>query len=810
MFKFESEPQEFRTQWRNGNDFLTDSSAFSYRLRGNVGDLVQMTQQITVECSVNETLSLSFAYDSNLERIICSGLDFKNEGLFIGATVQIIQGTNEGESTITNITGRGNSTLFFDTTNLGFLTDGTHTDIYIRVKDAPTYMRYQYGVIPFRVQSDNENTFASPIDGNIQAYYKYDIVQPSYELLTMQRFGVFKSWDLSTSVEVAYAGNPSAYFHVYDIIHTFRISPYVDTETDNIINQIPPPNFTRTGTLKYANKIFLGYSSEVVGSVTNLGVTGDVGYYNENYNGKQNVYATTDLVISTPTGGETLSVTETNTVTLSVTNSDARFVSAQKFIVSIFRLVPSTEISNNKDYTWAEMYGFDSVRKTISAMDPPTDSSPLTNVDAAFINTGQFDIEFEVIFTTDQQAQISDGDMYAIVISTGENGRDPDAEDNVSLIATVDVFFKDEAKADIVYDVDFSYFDSYGALSGDRNYTNQATWNGCFVGFDFLFKLKQYDDGSFNRITKLVSRLVLVNDTDVTDIRVLWSKDMPLSPVSPFNAYQSGLYNYQLANGTSNDTAKLPTTEPLNINMVRSLPSYPPDYQQFQVSGSIPRIPWRDWVANNNVPSVNFDDTEPNNNLNQKTSNYANANGYSCFHELYLEAEQTTFVEVSSPGKVPKLQAQINTTNFHLRSDEFEIIDFDLDGNPSITMTGAFTFYDADSNLVSDISSTQFRLVKVTIDHDLGTLNKADLWGEIWIEQANSTGEVFAQLHSVKDWSSTDNALMGSQEILTTNLNFVEIESVANIVYLYCRTVPENLIPGVEYNWYCRLGKRTV
>jgi len=808
MFKFESEPQEFLTEWRNGSAFTVDQSTVSYRLRGNVGDLVQMRQQITVECSVNETLSLPFIFDTTGDaKISCEGLNFRAEGLFIGATVEVIQGVNSGESTIENITGRGFSIIFLDGTNLGWLTDGTHTDIWIRVKDAPTYMRYQYGAIPTTIKTESDDIWNSPIDGNTQAYYKYDIVQPSYEVFTMQRFGPFKSWDLSESVEVAYAGNPAEYFHTYDIIHTFRICPYVESEIDNILNQNPPEAFTRTSTLKYANKIFVGYDSEVVGSVTDLGIDGDVGYYNENYNGKENVYAVESVTITNPSGQDVLSVTETNNVTIKVTNSDNRFVTSQKFVLSIFRLAKSSEVTNNKEYTFAEVYGFDSVRQNTSAMDPPISSSPLETVDATFVDDEEMDVTFEVIFTDEQQSHIKPDDIYAIIVATGENGRPPDLEDNASVVATINTFYKDEDLADLIYDVDFSYFDSFGALDGDRAYTNQATWNGSFVGFDILFKMLQPDDTSFNRVMKVVSRLVLVSDTDPNDVRELWKKDMPMNLVGS-NSFISGDYNYQIANGQSNDTTKLPTSEPLNINLVRSLPPYPADYQTFQVSGSIPRIPWRDWVANNNVPIANFDADEPNNNLNQKTSNYASANGYSCFHEIYLEVNNTVLVPVSTLGKVPKLQEVTTTTPFHLRSDAFEIVDFDVDGNPSVAFTGEIKFYDSDGNEVQDTSTTAFRLVEVTITHDQVTLDVNDLWGEIWIEPVNSTSEVFAQLHSEKDWSSSDNALMGSQEVSPTNFNYVEIVSDVNVVYLYCRTNENNFVPA-DFNWYYRLGKKT-
>lgn len=803
-FKFTSEAQQFFTEWRNGTAFDTVMTEFSSRLRGNVGDLVQVRETVTVECIVNELESLSFDYNSTDETIVCYGLDFLSEGLFEGATIQVIQGVNQGESTVENITGNGFSTLYLDTTNLGFLTDGTHTDIVIRVKDAPTYMRYQYGCIPDSVRSDSEENYAA-IDGNTQAYYLYDIITPSYELLDMTRFGRFSGWDMTRDLQVAYAGTADTYFHSYDIIHTFRIPEYKDGEQDNVINQIPPPALSKTGTLKYANKIFLGYTAQVVGSVTKLGVTGDVGYYGENYNGKRAEYSINTFTVTNSLGTGQISANVVNEIAINLTNTNNAFTNLTKVIVRVYKMTIAPEYTNNSLQTYDEIFLSDSVVQIAGR--PAESSSLIDDLEVVYNDVDDLDITFDLEFTTSESEKTKSNDKYVVVVSTGEDGRPPDTEDNVSMVA-VGLLYLDESKPDIIYDVVHKYYDSFAAISGDRVFTNQATWNGCFVGFDFLFKMLQYNDGWKNRITKIESRMVLVSDTNPNDYRVLWNKPLPLAPSS--NDFESGGYSYQLISGSSNDTNKLPSGEPLNFNQVRSLPSYPAGFQTVQAIGSVPRITWREWIENLDLPIDFFDPDEPNNNLNQKTSNYSGINGYSVYHEIYLEVTYSKIQTVSAnPDNLTSKPDPIIVTPHHLRSDAFEILDFNDDGNPSVVFTGVFKFYDAGGNEVDVNSSTEVRLIEGIITHDQGTLTLGDLWGEIWMEPFNGTGETW-QLHSDKDWSNPLNPLTGSQEVSPTNFNFVEIVSDLNVVYLYCSTAPENFVSGQAYNFYGRLGKKTL
>jgi len=417
-------------------------------------------------------------------------------------------------------------------------------------------------------------------------------------------------------------------------------------------------------------------------------------------------------------------------------------------------------------------------------------------------------VEFQVIFTDAQREHIKDGDQYAIVVSTGETGRPPDIEDNATIVADISVFHYDRDEEGLIYNQHINYFDSFGANDGDRAFTNRATWNGCFVGFEGSFRLAQFDDFSRSRILSMESRLVLVNDNDDQDVHVLWTKTMPISPAAPLNVFPVDGFSYQIISGSSNDTTKLPSGEALNFNQVRSLPPYPVDYQSVFVSGSIPRIPWRYWIENLNIPNVFFDPDEPNNNLNQKTSNYSGVNGYSVYHELYIMVEYTYLVD-AAPGSASRKDAVVTVTPYHVRSDAFEILDFDDDGNPSVEFSGTVEVLDTLTNETDYFSSTEVRTIRITIEHDQGTLDVDDLWGEICIENKNATGEVW-QLHSHKDFSNELNPLTGSQEVSPTNFNYVEIVSELNVVYLYCKTAPENISPGLDFNVYYILGKKTI
>jgi len=247
----------------------------------------------------------------------------------------------------------------------------------------------------------------------------------------------------------------------------------------------------------------------------------------------------------------------------------------------------------------------------------------------------------------------------------------------------------------------------------------------------------------------------------------------------------------------------------VNINSVQSVPTFPAAFQNVQIGTSIPRIPWRDWVANLETPSEFFDATELNDGLNEKTSQYSGVLGWDVYHQFLIQVRHvkvTRIVNLAFPQGI-NIETE-STTDYALRSDAFDIDDFDVDATatPWVGDVKAFDLFgDLTDNIFKDIS------VQIEIDftHTLGILSPQDLWGEIFIEKVNGSDSPY-QLHTHRDWTHESSPIVPSDTLLTGNDQFVELISTMNLVQLRCKTNQLNLVESVNYAIVGRLGKQTL
>ena len=802
-FKFTSDTVEFLSEYRNGIAFDQNLTETTEKLQGNVGDLAQYKEVITVQISVNEDLFLTMTWDSVTGELFAPAIDFIQQGLFLGSTVQVIQGSNEGESTVDIMTGTDWNTIFLDVTNLSFLADGDHEDIWIRVKDAPTYVQYKYALVRNDETDTSNAIFESPLDGNPQAYSKTGIIGPSSGFDTLIRQGSFVSWDLSESVKARYNGTTGDFFHEYEVEHTFRIIPWRAGETDNFINSIPPDDLEGLFTFKYARALVLGYSSTIIGQSLQLGVEGSVGYVDESFNGNENIFEITSETITNDSETETIEATEVNTFNVIIGANGTPFSANQQVIVSIFRFTPKVEYENSTD-TWSDAFIYDSLIQDAGV--GAVNSTIIKALLVAQNSTSEIELDFTVEFSVAQQALIKSGDRWGMLFTVGDESLATDFENQVNLKLTKP-FTKNNNVAGLITDQSLTYSDSFGSYAGPRLFSNRFLWDGDLVGCAVRFNLLQYNTGAFNKITKIESRIVLTKNQDTDpdvnpeDYKILFSKPLGF----PSLELIVDDYIYQVVDTTVIDSFQLPLTEPLNQTNVQSVPTFPPAFQAFQVQTSLPRIPWRKWIANGQIPVEFFDSSEENDNLNNKTSNYADLLGWEVYHELYVEVTHQS-APVVKPGGLTGLEIPI-VTPYHLRSDKFEVLDFNEDGNPTTVWTADWEAFDILDNLVTNLSTTQFRKLVGTANHNLGTLGAQDTWGEAYIIRKNSTGEPW-HLHTDKNWNVEGNQLLPTDELLTGNENFLEISFDVDEVEIICQTNQLALTPGT-YVLYGKIGKKS-
>lgn len=790
--------KKFFTQYRNGDDFTENPTQTTEFLQCNRGDLVRFEETISISVSSNETGGVILDYvdmGAGVGQFSAFGINFKDDGLEAGQSIDIIYDGVAYSSTVLSISGASYNVLRFNNTLVTpFITDFAYKNVTIRVKSAPDYLRYQYGVLRSTALT---NDYSSPLDGSTQAY-TLDGITTTFADMT--RVGATESWDLSTVIQVRQGTSIDAYTHVFEIRHVFRPHWFIASELGNLIPTISNPiDLFGVNTVKYVNGFFFGYASTaiVAEAEDNFGTvgSGNVGWYNEALNGNPNIYTVDSVTFSSDS--DVLEISETNTVTAVITASSGVFTSDQKVIAHHTRL--STVAQYAGQYVPIdEVFFRDSQSQTAGSA--AVGSGIITNMTVVQDSTTQITVTFNVSFTTAQQEDLLAGEFYLLYLTVGSESLTQITEQPVNLVLSATRYTKDPNQTGYLTNAQPSYYDSNAAYTGPRIFTNVSGYNMDTIGVTQNFRLTQFNDGSRLKMTSIKSRVIAVNSTTGDEFE-LFSK---LLPTSPNTTIESGGYKYQALNLIQSETTRLPSDEPLNSKEVVSTPSFPAGFQPVMLK-SFFRVPWRDWIENLAVNPVFFNALQPNNNLNEKTSNYSGVSGYQIFHEFMIQV--TRFETISLPGGLTG-EGIINVSDYRLRSDHFNILDFDVDDGSGGSFTASWSFQDIDGNAAGGIYSDSDTMAICELTHALGTLNVSDLWAEMRIEANGTSTEPWA-LHSAKDWTNDENPLYPSNQVDTDNTQFVEIESELNKVTIRCMINSDNLIDGVQYNIYSRLGKKT-
>jgi hypothetical protein len=192
-------------------------------------------------------------------------------------------------------------------------------------------------------------------------------------------------------------------------------------------------------------------------------------------------------------------------------------------------------------------------------------------------------------------------------------------------------------------------------------------------------------------------------------------------------------------------------------------------------------VPWRDWIENLNVPVSLYDATKPQNNRNNKTSNYSALSTYSIYGLLELSISNNV--------------EPVNTI-YELYSDSSTIIDFDSAG--WVGFSGDAKLYDEDGVEVSELEDGRDLIIKIECTHGSGLLSLQSLGAFVWMEINGATASP-SYLSSSFDYTSDENRLQPSDELGTGNTQYVEILSETNKVTLICKTNSDNLVAGLDY-----------
>ena len=782
MNNFNVISKKFYNQYRNGSTFTLNLTEFTDRLQGNTGEILQLVEVIEIATIVNEEKTIDITFNENSSGsfaiLDASLLDFVQEGLYNGAILSIdLLGTTV-TATCEGVTGSSNQELKIDSTgrtNLlgaGWEDGDINSDVVITITNHPTFLTYKYGINPNKSTTPN---YLSPLDNNEQAYQIRGVLTGVAS--PMIWIGKEIGSNMGT-VTLEHVQTVDVYKHQYEIVHTFKQPYYVDGQLSNINTQQNPEDLVRDNSLKYGNGFFFGGTTNItVGKFEDIGGVGNIGYFGENFNGFKGSYTSSDFLVTNSLNTGKLEATVPNTVTFKISSSTPiGFVGGETIILTHSKL-PTQQEYANKTESFDNIWLFENIRQTENAA-----AVAGTMFSAVTVTLVGSDLEVSAVITysADQQTKITDTSNAILMFNIAtENIANPNTTDRGMVSFGGQTYSEDTRVGDLVTLWQPDIYNSWDFFSGSKFFTNFDGWDGDLIGVKFSFDLDVTQDATINS-----AKLFIVSDSLAQKFQI--SLPIPFASINVITE-TSGLYDYQLFNSTIGANLNLPFADDLGfINLATTTPAPSTPTQTWTGSLGI-RVPWQDWIANNVVPNSFFDPSKPNNNKNQKTSNYDNGT-----YDIKLMLS----LNLGSTGGV--------NTNYELYSDASTIADFDTNGG---TFTGVPKFYDLTGDITDNVFVDQDIRVEIEFPHALGVLAVGDLWGRIWVEQSNATGNPF-DLSTDKDWTNPLSPIKPSDTLSTGNTTLVEIVSINNLVTLICLTNKNNIINDVEYKFYGRLGNK--
>lgn len=790
MSNFNVISKKFFNEYRNGVAFGDDLTEFTDRLQGNEGEIVQILEQIEINTIANarQVIDMTFFENSALSycTFVAPLINFVDLGFYNGATLQIeFDGNVITVGTCEGITGNGNKTIKIDSIGRSALlaagiVDGDQSQsIVIKVTSPPEYLLYKYGLNP---NSSTAPNYVSPYGG--QQNYQLKAITNSFQ--TMTWIGSLEGSNLGT-VRLKFDTTNENFKHLFTIEHTFKIPYYIQGQIVNLNGVTNPPDLLGANSLKYGNGFFFGGNTNVTVAIfEDLGGVGNVGYFDENFNGFPKNYTIENLSISNSANTGTLEGTLVNTVTFDVVSSAGNWTAAVDELIFTHTKLPTQAEYFEQNTDFDDIWLFENI-KTVEGAAPISNLGGMLSLFEFSIDGGdptRLNVRVFITFDSARQLLIDENVDFLLYVTTAHNDlSDPDLMDRVNLIVNQGEYTNDNDVPGLVTKWTPLIHEEWDGITGSKFFTNFDGWDGDFIGFAFSFDTQAEDDAI---VKDFKVHLALDNGTDFFPLLTI---PIPLTNFQIGTVDVDGI-NFQILNKDFNASFNMPDTVQLNqIELEAIIPTSPAPTTQSWEGRLGFRVPWRDWIQNLNVPASFIDYSEPQNGQNEKTSNYSGVSGFKVKAIIELNMGSSTGAD----------------TTYFLLSDDSEILDFDDAGGG--TFSAVTKLYDEDGDITDNIFIDQNVRIEIEFSHTLGTLVVGDTWGRIWIEADQTTLQPY-DLSTELDLNDINSPLQPTDTLATGNTQFVEIVSVNNLVTLICQTNRDNLTAGLVYNLYGRLGDK--
>lgn len=746
MNKITVNSRKFWNQLINGDTFAVDTADFTTFWKANVIEKIKTETTFTAHTFVkaSATVEIEFVTDNTNATFTHPFANWANEGFKIGDYVTIVRGVNSYQELITNIQANVLTTTDSSGGVLSptlFITSGqSYPDLEFYNTTVPTAFNMQFGVVPNvpdpTAPTLSPNPYGSWLDGQPQAYYKSGIVVSTPATMV---FSGTASAEISDSVVVEYTGVSSDGFGFdFTVTHIFRPEFYKSEYLNNLVNGTLPAGFQAPNSFRYIAQYKIATDATDANEkriFTDSFLNGATGWIGNNFNAGQGIYSLESCTYDiSGTSVDAPEVTQTTSVTIQISRSSGNFSAGQKAILYVSRIPSQAEYSNQSD-TWGDIRAFDTLTQTdgTAAVDGVYIQDLIVDVN---VDTTKIDITFDLTYDAAAQAVFSNGDYLFIGVLIGDASLSATASDRKVVDCAMVKVTKNSDITGLITDNVFGVYTSEKRPGFGLKTTNFDTWNNRLHIALVTFNLTKVSGSLDNNIVALDGQIVSRNSTTGESFLL----DTFRIPFKAVNTVVSGT-NYQYVTETGYRDFDIKSDAFANQYQVIS--GKPTSFDATHAWTVIWPfvIPWRTAIANNNVPGEFYDSSDPNNNLNYKTSNYSAVGDWDIYARL--------LVSVKSEGIV---------TQYALYSTECIVRDFDVDPD-TFNWSATTVLKNPQGGTVQYLLENDDTTVEVTFSMaTAGSLTFSRLVGEASIEEYNSAGSNW-RLNSAVDWWYEQNVL---------------------------------------------------
>jgi hypothetical protein len=516
----------------------------------------------------------------------------------------------------------------------------------------------------------------------------------------------------------------------------------------NLQNTTLPSGFTPPNDYRYIAKYTFGTSSTDPNEYRifkDSNTNGTLGFIDNNFNAGAGSYELVSIAYEDPNSVvlDQLEITQVTSVTIQIEKTSGNFSGGQKAIVIVSKLPDDTQYSNNAN-TWSVNHRFEQLTQSdgVAAVNGTYIKNLIVDVNAS----PQFiDITFDVDYTG-VASSFDNGDNYFIGVLIGDVTLPATTSDRKIVSCDVNTCTKSADVSGLITNLSMNFFSSEKRPGIGLKTSNIDTWDNrlhiCTATFDLLkrvgsgIKNTSLDVSILSIEAQFVSRNSTTGESFVLPDA---SFSMPFDSVDVIVG--DGLYQAVNASGLCGFDIK----EDAFANAWSIESDIPGGFDATQEWAIIIPfvIPWRTVNYNPNVDTTFYNNAEPNNNLNNKTSNYSNISPWVTYFRLLVKV----YDELSD-----------TVTDYGLYSYDSIVRDFDVDPD-TFNWTGSTKLYNESNMEVNYLCEDQDTRIETTFSMaTAGGLLFTDLVGEFSIEEYNSAGQN-CRLNSVVDWLYDENLL---------------------------------------------------